>query len=579
MAADAPHPPPAVPLMDTSGPENVCHELRDKTNRLVVERVRAAQRILLMAIGLFALLELQLNRAEIVPLLVVKLAQLAVVAMTSAALRKPAVRAQPIAIAVFFMGALCVTTAASNIVRHDVTMTPLLLIVLTMGAATLIPWGFRAQLVTVALAVLAFVANVYAVSDGLDAALGYLAIAVAVAFAGSLYVAYQFERYRTDIEQRTLDVNERNRALEAARRSEEELRALIENALDMLMILNRDGSLRYVSSSDGQALSYALEEGTLNVFDFVHPDDLLQVAAAISRIIAAPGSAELVECRGRHPDGSWRVMEAKGKYCADQSGAGCLVINARDITERKRVEAELQQAKADAEAASRAKSEFVANMSHEIRTPMNGILGMTELALATDLTAEQREYLAMAHSSGAARMRVINDVLDFSKIEAGKLDLDLITFRLRVSLQTTIQTLAVRARQKGLELACTIDDDVPDTLVGDIGRVRQILINLAGNAIKFTERGEVRVEVAIADCGGWNADLGRGQFDIRHPKSEIELRFAVRDTGIGIPAATSPSRLTCGSCSRSSKPWCRPATRRRTAPQPPRQRQSSTGRR
>ncbi len=457
----------------------------------------------------------------------------------------------------------------------------------------------------------------------------------------------------------TRDISERRRAEEAVRRSEQHFRSLIENATDMITVVDQQGTIRYISPSVERVFGFTLAEVVGRTsFDYVHPDDRLVCVDALMLAAQRTGTgARALEFRMRRSDGTWRLLEARANSLLDDPAVQGFVINSRDITERrhaedtlretearfrsafddapigmalvstdghwlqvnrslceilgyseaelltssfqavthpddleadlaqvrrmldgtlrfyqiekrylhkrghivwaqlsvslvrdptgkplyfvsqvqditqrKHAEFELQQAKEAADVANRAKSEFLANMSHEIRTPLNGIIGMTELALDTPLSADQREDLDMVKSSADALLSVINDILDFSKIEAGKLDFERVDFTLHDCLAAALKALALRAREKDLRIDCRVAPDVPPVLVGDPGRLRQIVINLVGNAVKFTDRGEVTVDVAMSDGG-------ERRSDVPDPQSELELRFAVRDTGIGIPHA------------------------------------------
>ena len=295
---------------------------------------------------------------------------------------------------------------------------------------------------------------------------------------------------------------------------------LFENSTDAIYTHDLDLQVTSCNRAAELLTGYARSEMLAKkISDLLAPESLARVAEMLKLKMESHESTtyevDLVAKNGRHipVEVSTRLIEEDGRGVGVQGAA-------RDISERKRVEEEWRQAKEAAEAANRAKSEFLANVSHEIRTPLNGVIGMTELALETPLDSEQREYLEAIQTSAGSLLKVIEDILDFSKIEARKLDLEAVEFRPRETLGEAVKSLAFQGQQKGLEVCLEICPGVPPLLQGDPARLRQVILNLLGNAIKFTEQGEVALVVDVQSEGPEN----------------VCLHFSVRDTGIGIPA-------------------------------------------
>jgi PAS domain S-box-containing protein len=483
-------------------------------DELLNARARVGLWTVLIAVAALSIQDFQLPGGGSRGLHLVRLVELILIGIAAVVNRQRPRRRVDVLAAVAFISGIYFTSAISGYLRNDAQTLLVTDLAMAFGTAATLPWGPWSQLVTVGCAAFSAALGWMLVYGTLADVSVHMLTGFGIALLASVYIAYQLARYRT----------QRDEAEEALRASEERFRSLIEHGSDTITIVDAEGVIVYESPSVERILGYRPAELIGRpVLDYLHSDDVARIPWG-----ALPSGGMIsMECRCRRKDGTWCDVEAVGTNLLDHPTVRGIVINWRDIGERKQAEEEravymreLADARDEALASTRAKSAFLANTSHEIRTPMNVIIGMTDMVLETELEPAARHDLQRVRAAALALLEIINDILDLSKIEAGKMTTEIGPFHLGATLDGVTQLLGPSAAAKSLVLACRLDPRLPAHVCGDAGRLRQVLTNLVGNAIKFTERGEVILEARV----------------LSETASHAEILFAVRDTGIGIPA-------------------------------------------
>jgi len=478
---------------------------------VAVRRVKIAAVIALGALPVFAAADLWAAHDWARWILANKGAQLALALWTYRVVTRATTWPQVERIALVFVSGLILTASAAAMARHELTALPLILVIATITPAVMIPWGVAHQAVLVAVAIATALAT-YAIGPGVSSLVPFPGLALAVAFLASLFAASESDRHRRS----------RVAAELAHLDSEDRFRVLTETAPVFIWMTNAEGVCTYLNPEWARLLGHVIAPQESEIlWDVVHPDDRALARGMIEHATISRQAWE-VEYRIQAHDGRYRWLLARG---TPRSGPGNVfqgyVGSATDITARKE-ETELAAAARNAALeAARLKSDFLATLSHEIRTPMHGIFGMTELALDTADDDERRSFLERARGCAETLMGLLDDILDFSRIDAGRLELLDQPLDIRRVLEEAVDVFSVAAARRGLRLIARVDATVPFTVRGDPTRLRQVFVNLIGNAVKFTEEGEVEVTVTA----------------VPHPRAPATalITCIVRDTGIGIP--------------------------------------------
>jgi PAS domain S-box-containing protein len=484
------------------------HALEAEWMSLLKRRLRAASTIALVALTVFGFVDLLGVRAHpaSVP---VKLAQFGIVLITLRAVRGAATWRQTANLALLFLVGLILTANLAAVARQDLRSLAILTAIIPVLTATLVPWGLGRQV-----ALCAFMLGTYVVSTVVVSGVPifpYPGLAVVVGQVTSVYVAVEVARH----------ARARLQAEAALRESESRFRHLAEEAPVMIWMTDQSERSIYLNARWTTFLGECAPQTVAERFrDHLHPDDRSRVLLLLADALRRKARWE-VEVRLRNQAGEYRWLLLCGEPRTHRGGTTAGYIGtATDVTER-RLEAEsLAAARNAALEATRLKSDFLATMSHEIRTPMHGIFGMTELALDTSDDSERREFMLRARACAKTLMTLLDEILDFSRLEAGRAELLVQPFDLSEIVFDAVNTVSVTAARKDLELVVDADPELPEQVLGDAARIRQILTNLLANAVKFTAAGEV--VLTVEPCSTDPADPG--------------IRFTVRDTGIGLEA-------------------------------------------